>query len=333
MDISVVIPVYNGATFIADTIHSILAQTHKVREIIVVDDGSTDGTRDVLAGFGDRLTCLTVANSGVQAARNLGVSRVASDWIAFCDADDLWQPGYLAAQTRLLQAAPEIAFAFSNFRIMRNDVLELRTKFDDSPPGYWAALPHRILPEGWVFDASIASATYRFHPIFPSAMMVSRQLLAAVGGFDTAMRGLRNEDGEMVLRCLYRAVVGALPYPHVIIRRHGANSSRDLIPRLLDEIVTMNFIKKHHEGAAPYHAIIDDEIRQRYVDLVHATFAARDHARTREIFAKLPWRQRSAKLWIKRLVAGLPAQLALPLNTALQKHIGGKVADETTLTR
>lgn len=333
VDISVVIPTYNGAKFVKETLQSILAQTYPAREIIVVDDGSTDNTRDVIAAFGDRITFLTQANAGVQAARNAAIGHATSDWIAFCDQDDLWQPDYLAAQARLMQAAPEVEFAFSNFSILRDGLLETRTKFDDAPAGYWDVLPHRVLPEGWVFSGSIAPATYRFHPIFPSAMMVSKALLKAIGSFDTAMRGLRNEDGEMVLRCLYRAVVGVLPGAHVIIRRHADNYSRDLTSRLLDEIVTMNFIKQHHAEAAPYHAIIDDEIRLKYIALVDIAFAARDHARTREMFFHVAWQDRSVKMWIKRAVAALPSPVALRLNTALQRFIGGKVADESTFAR
>ncbi len=333
MDFSVVIPAYNGQATIAETIRSILAQSHPAREIIVVDDGSTDATRDVLSAFGDQIVLLTQANAGVQAARNLGVNRSSADWIAYCDQDDLWQPTYLAAQSALLTAAPEVGFSFSNFRVMRNGALDVRTKFDDAPAGWWDSLKPRTLPQGMVFGTSIASATYRFHPIFPSAMAVSKTLLASVGGFDTAMRGLRNEDGEMVLRCLYRGTAGALPDAHVIIRRHSGNYSRDIISRLLDEIVTMNFIKQHHADARPYHAIIDDEIRLKYIDLVNLTFAARDHARLRDIFAHVAWRDRDAKMWIKRAVAALPDPIGLPLNTALQKHIGGKIADEATFTR
>ncbi|HET6608317.1 MAG TPA: glycosyltransferase family 2 protein [Rhodopila sp.] len=333
MDFSVVIPAYNGQGTIAETIQTILTQSHPAREVIVVDDGSTDGTRDVLAGFGAQIVFLTQANAGVQAARNLAASRSTADWIAFCDQDDLWQPTYLAAQSALLTAAPEVGFSFSNFRVLRNDVLDSRTKFDDAPPGWWDSLNPRKLPQGMVFPNSIASATYRFHPVFPSAMAVSKTLLASIGGFDTAMRGLRNEDGELVLRCLYRGTAGALTDPHVTIRRHAGNFSRDIIARLLDEIVTMNFIKENHVDARPYHGIIDDEIRLKYIDLVNLTFAARDHARLREMFRHVSWDDRDVKMWVKRAVAALPDPIGLKLNTALQKHIGGKVADESVLTR
>jgi hypothetical protein len=129
------------------------------------------------------------------------------------------------------------------------------------------------------------------------------------------------------------ATAGALTDPHVTIRRHAGNFSRDIIARLLDEIVTMNFIKENHVDARPYHAIIDDEIRLKYIDLVNLTFATRDHARLREMFRHVGWGDRDAKMWVKRMVAALPDPIGLKLNTALQKHIGGKVADESTLTR
>jgi glycosyltransferase involved in cell wall biosynthesis len=86
--ISVIVPVYNGALYIVEAVEAILAQTYPAREIIVVNDGSTDGTATVLARFEGRITLITQANAGVQAARNRGIERACGAWIALCDADD-----------------------------------------------------------------------------------------------------------------------------------------------------------------------------------------------------------------------------------------------------
>src|SRR6187455_2532028 len=96
--VSVIIPAYNAANFICDTVDSALAQTHRDLEVIVVNDGSTDDTLARLETFGSRIRVLDLVNGGVARARNTGVSNAAGSWIAFLDADDLWAPEKLERQ-------------------------------------------------------------------------------------------------------------------------------------------------------------------------------------------------------------------------------------------
>ncbi|WP_437192402.1 glycosyltransferase family 2 protein [Planctomicrobium sp. SH527] len=96
--ISVVIPAYNAEKTIARTLESVLAQTHPLHEVIVVDDGSRDGTGDVVRAFGTRVQYLKQANAGPAAARNHGVRVSTGDWIALLDSDDAWLPEKIAKQ-------------------------------------------------------------------------------------------------------------------------------------------------------------------------------------------------------------------------------------------
>ncbi len=331
MDISVIVPTFNRARLIAETLDAILTQTLPPREVIVVDDGSTDDTPQVLADYGERITAVRITNSGVQVARNTGIARAQCNWVALCDSDDVWLPNHLAAQARLITAEPAITLSFSNFRTFREGSVEDCTKFDEAPPGFWEALPRRVRPEGWVFDGSIAEATFHFHPLFPSAMLLSKPLLQAAGGFNPQIPR-RVEDGEFTLRCLYRAKVGAIPEPLVLIRRHESNASRDLAPRLADEVTALRYIKANHAEAVPYHATIDNEIRQRTIMAIDAAFAAADHALARRMLRELPWHERSLKLHVKRLVASLPDSIGVPLNGLLQA-LAGKRPTSDTLVR
>jgi glycosyltransferase involved in cell wall biosynthesis len=104
--VSVVIPVYNGLRYLAVAIESVLAQNPSPAEIIVVDDGSTDGGGAVARAFGSRVCVLTQANRGPAAARNLGVAHASGDLLAFLDADDLWLFTKLARQMQVLQDDP-----------------------------------------------------------------------------------------------------------------------------------------------------------------------------------------------------------------------------------
>lgn len=100
--VSVIIPTYNSAPYIVDAIGSVLAQTYQNLEIIVVDDGSNDNTREVLVRYRDKITCLYQENRGVSAARNRGMQHAQGEFIALLDADDIWLPTKLERQLRFM---------------------------------------------------------------------------------------------------------------------------------------------------------------------------------------------------------------------------------------
>jgi glycosyltransferase involved in cell wall biosynthesis len=110
--ISVVIPVFNCEKYVAEAIRSALTQSRCPDEVIVVDDGSTDTTAEVLRGFGDTICCIRQENQGIGAARNAGAARAAGDQIAFLDADDIWTPRKLELQESLLCDHSEIQMVF-----------------------------------------------------------------------------------------------------------------------------------------------------------------------------------------------------------------------------
>lgn len=115
--VSVVMPVFNVERYVGEAVRSVLAQSHAPLELICVNDGSTDGTRDILAAFGGRIVFIDSAeNGGIAAARNLGLSAASGDTIAFMDADDLWEPDKLAIQMRTLGNDARIDLSFTHMR-------------------------------------------------------------------------------------------------------------------------------------------------------------------------------------------------------------------------
>jgi len=110
--ISVVIPAHNAAAYLSESLDSVLAQTLPAAEILVVDDGSTDGTADVASRFGRAVRVVRQPQSGVSVARNIGLDRAAGDLIAFLDADDRWEPGKLATQVAAIDEQPAALWTF-----------------------------------------------------------------------------------------------------------------------------------------------------------------------------------------------------------------------------
>lgn len=128
--VSVVIPTFNCERFIGRTIDSALRQTYRDFEIIVVDDGSTDGTQAVLARYGGVLRCMYQANQGASAARNVALASASGEFIAYLDADDLWDPEKLARQVEYLDAYPACGFVHTEVAVIDEQDAVLHARFN-----------------------------------------------------------------------------------------------------------------------------------------------------------------------------------------------------------
>lgn len=184
--VSVVVPAFNAAATIQDTLHSISQQTHRNLEVIVVDDGSTDDTAAVVRRHsrGDpRFRIVAQRNGGVASARNAGIQSSKGAFIAFIDADDLWHPTKIAKQiAALLAGGPETALVYSPFRIIDSD-------------GKVFASPRKYGVSGWVLHR-------HFHTNLVgngSALLIRRCVLEEFGGFDSWLRNQGAEGCEDLL--------------------------------------------------------------------------------------------------------------------------------------
>jgi len=134
--VSCIIPVYNGERFLKASIESVLAQSHQAIELIVVDDGSTDGTPTVVAAFGDRVRYLRQPQSGQAIARNHGIRESHGEFIGFLDADDLWHPDKLAIQLARFTVEPELGYLVAHVQNFWEDELAAEAQwFRDRPRG------------------------------------------------------------------------------------------------------------------------------------------------------------------------------------------------------
>src|SRR3954454_10267286 len=122
-EISVVVAAYNAARTVGATLDSVLAQSFEDFELIVVDDGSTDDTADVVEARDDpRVTCVRTENAGVSVARNRALGRASGAYVAFLDADDMRQPTKLEQQHRALSERPDVGFCFATTQFVDDDL-------------------------------------------------------------------------------------------------------------------------------------------------------------------------------------------------------------------
>jgi hypothetical protein len=179
--VTVVMPVYNGADFIAAAIDSALAQTYRDLEIVVVDDGSTDDTPAVLARFGSRIRVIRQPNRGLAAARNAGLAAATGRYAALLDADDVWEAPFVERAVARLEAADEsVVGVFSDWLLADRD-------------GH-ALAGTRHMRRG-VFGAR---DFLRSAPFPPSTLTLRRAPVLAIGGFDETLRAA--EDWDLWLR-------------------------------------------------------------------------------------------------------------------------------------
>ena len=205
--ISVVIPAYNAARWLDETLESVLAQTRAPDEVIVVNDGSTDDTADRARSHGPRVTVLEQANGGPPAAYNRGFDAATSSYVAMCPADDLWNPRKLEWQEQVLEREPSV------------DVLFGRATLFGITDGVH---PHPDA-DGVLDRASFMRAMYSADLVPAPATVVRRDLHQRLGRFDES---LPSEDYEFWMRSLRAGAIFYYdPREVVRLRIHGGNVS------------------------------------------------------------------------------------------------------------
>jgi glycosyltransferase involved in cell wall biosynthesis len=196
--VSVIIPTYNRWPMVAEAVESVLEQAHSFFEVIVVDDGSTDGTTEHLKKYGSSVRVMAQQRSGVAAARNYGVSSARGRYLAFLDSDDLWLPQKLGIQSSFMQEHPEV-------QICQTEEIWIRRGAKVNPKAKHAK------PSGDIFRRSLDLCL-----VSPSAVMMTMDLLNRVGGFDESFPVC--EDYDLWLRIAKDHAIPLIPGPCVVKR-------------------------------------------------------------------------------------------------------------------
>jgi glycosyltransferase involved in cell wall biosynthesis len=209
------VPVFNGERYLREALESILAQTYRALEIIVADDGSTDGTPAVVASYGGKVRYQSQPEAGPAATRNLGLGAARGAFVAFLDADDLWHSEKLARQIARFQARPELDLCVTHARHF------------------------------WIPELHEEAARYREHPraqalpgYYTSTLLARRTIFDTVGRFNITLR--HSDATEWFLRAAeYGVIIELLSDVLTFHRMHHTNLSRREAGASRDEFLTL----------------------------------------------------------------------------------------------
>jgi glycosyltransferase involved in cell wall biosynthesis len=206
--VSVIIPSYNHAHYVKEAIQSVLEQNYDDYEIIVIDDGSRDNTRETVACFGEKVRYIWQENKGLPGARNTGIKAAKGEFIALLDSDDTWLPGFLSATVARLEAEPHLGAVHTGFY------------FVDEQGARLPQMSVETVPDDQMYDRLLDGEFF-----VPAAVVTRRECFDRVGLFDEAFRG--SEDWDIWLRVARQYRFAGIPTPLVNYRMHGSNMSKD----------------------------------------------------------------------------------------------------------
>lgn len=258
--VSVIIPVYNGIRYIDEAVQSALDQDHPEKEVVVVDDGSTDGTLDRLRAYGSSIRLIAQKNAGPPGARNNGLRAATGDYVAFLDADDIWLQGKLSRQVAHLDAHQDVGTVLTNWHVWpaQHDGTFVRPAFATHPlAGDELDKTH----SGWLYNRLLFDCE-----MLTTTVMMRASVIREIGDFDASL--FNGDDYDYWLRAsriakisrlkgigaLYRVVPGSVSrkpretnFEHVVISKaigrwglvgpDGTHTSKSLMDARLEQLV------------------------------------------------------------------------------------------------
>jgi glycosyltransferase involved in cell wall biosynthesis len=223
--VSVVIPTYNRRALVEEAIRSALDQTAGAAEVVVIDDGSTDGTAEALRSFAGPIRVLHQPNRGVASARNLGIREARGELIAFLDSDDLWDRRFLETTTGHLRRYPELALVSTAWKSLASG--------RRYPPVRQPVLQGDLYPR-----------LMSMRLVRTSTVLARKDVLLAAGGFDESLE--MAEDLDLWLRLARRHAIAFLNDPLSGSRKDALNLSKNRLRHLELQLLVL---ERHHDPA------------------------------------------------------------------------------------
>ena len=314
MKISAIIPAYNSAKFIRAAISSILAQTHQIDEIIVVDDGSTDDTEQVVKDISNAIIYHKQANQGPSAARNKGIELASGDWIAFLDADDQWATKKIAKQLETLQTYPETHLVAGDMTEIDNDdqVITQSVLAKHKMLESFQHLAGKPLP-----NALAALVKKNFIPT--GTVLVKRQTLFEAGMFNAEIRF--GEDLELWAKIASFHPISCLPDILMLRRQHGNNATQANERMLIDLTKVMESIRRFASPQLSAQGVCPDNlVAETYWTLGYWYFTSGNNTRAKQAFSKSLSHNMKVGTLLYLVSCNLPTPLIQALRFTKQKY-------------
>lgn len=255
--VSVIIPTYNCGKYVKAAVDSVLGQSFRDFEVLVIDDGSTDETPDVMRQYGERVRYLRQINGGVARARNRGLDESRGRYVAFLDADDIWLPLKLTRQLSALAFSPEHRVSYTACTMTDPELNPL-------------AVYHRPYT-----GRSLETLLIRNFVGTPSSVLGERALFMQTGGFDPVLS--QCADWEMWLRVATRSEFLYVDEPLILYREHAGNMSRNVSVLERDTRRVLEKAFGMPEVAGPLRACYEKAVAHNFMVLAGSYFHARHH--------------------------------------------------------
>lgn len=263
VSVSAIIPVFNGESFLQDAIESILQQTHRVSEIIIIDDGSKDKSFDIAISISKSssvpVKVFKQQNSGVSVARNLGLLKSSGDLVAFLDVDDIWKPTKIEKQLAFYDNLENYdAFIFTDYYLDdENDTFRALAGHTDYNVCTQSNFSKEEFQLAFIKRNFIGTA---------STVMFNREIALKIGGFNNRLN--HSEDFDFILRYSQHGCVYAITDPLAIKRSHGANLSGDLKLHFWSHYIALksnidlssSFTRFNYRGDVEYEMMLSHDI-------------------------------------------------------------------------
>jgi glycosyltransferase involved in cell wall biosynthesis len=303
-------PVYNGEKYLRRSVESVFAQTYRPIELVAVDDGSTDGSAELLASYGDRLVLVRQENAGVSRARNAGIRSARGELVAFLDQDDWWLPEKVQRQVDCFGADSRLGLVHT-----------ATVHFDEARSAFVGGSP----PEA----AALAGACYERlllrNAIYNSSVMVRQCVFTTVGGMDTTIPGNSVQDYELWLRIARQFPFGFVAEPLTVWRLHPGQGYWNRRKMLTEEL---RLLERYTSGR------FTGPLRPRFARLLEelglAHLEARESAPARRYFGRALRTQpsrRNAMLYALSFLPGGCAERLLHLRARLRRLAGHRPPD------
>ncbi len=271
--ITAIIPVYNGEKYISSTIESVLGQTYKNIEIIVVDDGSRDNSFEKITPYLSKIKYIFQENAGVCNARNKGILNSEGELIAFLDQDDIWLSEKVEKQVDYLLRNNRAGFVHTDIKYINAYGETIK------PSGYW---------KNWKINGDVKNVKEIFmhYTMLPSTMMMKRQLFDEVGLWDQAFPYCQGYN--LCIRIALKYPLGFINEPLVLYRLHDSNNSKNVIKFDLDVIKVIElFLQKYpHAHKIIGRKVVNSRCFELYSEMANSYFWVNNYIEARKYFWK-----------------------------------------------